>query len=79
MQKITPVLKADNLDGIEEGSAGYIHNSVISSAVTNDENLFSKSNNEIMKIVLDEWGKTDRFKDDRQSKGEYHIFYKYHR
>lgn len=57
VQKVAPILKVDNLDGIEEGSAGYIHNTVISSAFANNEDLCSKSNNEVMNIILDEMEK----------------------
>lgn len=47
-------LKDENLAGLDEGSMGYTHNKVISSAFKNNEDICTKSKEEILAIVLDE-------------------------
>lgn len=50
----TADLKDENLAGLDEGSMGYTHNKVISSAFNNNEDICTKSKEEVLAIVLDE-------------------------
>lgn len=47
-------IKNGNLEGLDEGSMGYLHNKVISSAFIENEDICTKSNEEVMNIILDE-------------------------
>lgn len=47
-------IKSDNLVNIESGSIGYVHNVVITSAMVNNTDIYSKSSEEVLDVVLAE-------------------------
>lgn len=49
-------IKPDNLVDIENGSIGYVHNVVIASTMVNNSDIYSKSSEDILDIVLTELG-----------------------
>lgn len=49
-------IKPDNLVDIENGSIGYVHNVVIASTMVNNSDIYSKSSEDVLDIVLTELG-----------------------
>lgn len=47
-----PTFKDNNLNGIEVGSAGYIHNVVILSAFGQNEDIYAMNNEDVMAVVF---------------------------
>ena len=50
--QMAPTFKENNLQGIEKGSIGYIHNSVISSAFVANEDIYEMDNEEVLAVVF---------------------------
>lgn len=49
-------IKSDNLINIENGSIGYVHNVVIANTMVNNSDIYSKSSEDVLDIVLTELG-----------------------
>ena len=49
-------IKSDNLINIENGSIGYVHNVVITNTMVNNSDIYSKSSEDVLDIVLTELG-----------------------
>ena len=52
LRKDATALKANYLKGLEPGSAGFIHNSVISATFSQDKDIYNKTNDEVINSVL---------------------------
>jgi hypothetical protein len=52
--KSESAIKSDNLNDIEYGSIGYVHNSVIANTLIENEDIYQKSNEDVLTLVLAE-------------------------
>jgi hypothetical protein len=52
--KSESAIKSDNLNDIEYGSIGYVHNSVIANTMIENEDIYQKSNEDVLTLVLAE-------------------------